>query len=326
MNNETIKSAVKNNYTISSSIIPKLGEYKKGKVGDVYFKNNEVIVIRSDRLSSFDIVSGQLFPFKGQVLTELAYHAFNETKNIVPNAVISHPDPNILVQKKVKNTKIEWVVRGYSTGSLWRDYAKGQRKFKWFELQNGITEFQKFDDLLITPTTKAEVGHDESISLDEILSMKYLNKEQLEQIKEYSLKLFSKGSESAKKNGLILVDTKYEFGFDEKENILLIDEVHTLDSSRFWLLDDYISKQNEGFKNAPKSMSKEVAREDFRNAGYKEGNTKLPLLSQDQVVEVCLRYVNMLEQRTGIKIEYDPNISINPNERIINNLNKSGLL
>ena len=266
-----------------------------GKVRDNYILDNKRLIVTSDRISCFDYVVGAL-PFKGQVLNQLAAFWFENTKHIVDNHIIEVPDPNVMVVKECKPIDVELVVRGYITGSLWRAYEKGEKKLYGLELPLGLRKNQKFDEPIITPSTKAEKGtHDEPINPDEILEKGLMTKEQWEKISEISLRLFEKGTEMAAENNLILVDTKYEFGIHDGK-IVLMDEIHTPDSSRFWFLDRYDALFQKSEEQ--KILDKEYVRQWLIDKGWM-GDGPQPSLSDEVKIEAVRRYIQAYEQITG---------------------------
>merc|ERR1719183_1484049 len=200
--------------TLPECLIPELGEQKKGKVRDIYFSGENVVMMTNDRVSAFDFILPNLIPFKGAVLNGISEYMFNKTKDIVPNALVSNVDPSVVVQKKMKNLNVELIVRGYLWGSMAAAYEKGDRTFCGLSVPDGLNRFQKFETPLFTPTTKAEVGHDENMTMEEV--EKLLGKDLAHQARDAALKLYARGSELMRARGLILIDTKYEFGLDEK--------------------------------------------------------------------------------------------------------------
>ncbi|CAJ1365363.1 unnamed protein product, partial [Effrenium voratum] len=226
--------------TLPECFIPELGEQKQGKVRSIYFAGENVIMVTNDRVSAFDYILPNLIPFKGQVLNMISEWAFSQTKDIIPNALIENVDASVVVQKKMKNLNVELIMRGYLWGSMAAAYEKGDRSFCGLQLPEGLIRFQKLDKPIFTPTTKAEVGHDENMSLEDM--EKLLGKELAHKAMDAAMKLFQRGSELMKKRGLMLLDTKYEFGVDEKGVIHVIDEVNTPDSSRLCTIEEYEAK------------------------------------------------------------------------------------
>lgn len=271
----------------------------QGKVRDVYTIDDDIlVVIASDRISAFDIVMPKPIPFKGQVLNQISLDMLKSTEDIIQNWLISSPDPNVSIGRKLKPIKVEMVIRGYLSGHSDRLYSSGNRSICGVKLPNGLVSNQKFDNPIITPSTKADVGHDEDISKSDIINKGILTLDQYEEIEEITFKLFKRGTEIAEKRGLILVDTKYEFGYDSKNNLCLIDEIHTPDSSRYFYLDTYKDYMNRG--ETPKQLSKEFFRQwliqnDFQG---KEGQD-LPEISNDVVMNVSNRYIELFDKIIG---------------------------
>ncbi|GAH00813.1 unnamed protein product, partial [marine sediment metagenome] len=241
--------------TLDGTNFSSLGELYKGKVRDNYIKGDTRIIIATDRLSAFDRVITTI-PFKGQMLNQISSFWFEKTKNLVKNHIIAIPDPNVAVVHQCEMIPVEMIVRAYITGTAWRSYTKGETT-SGIVLPSGLNKNQKLDDIILTPSTKAESGHDIYISRDKILKDKIVDKDIYLQMEEAAVKLFNFGQDYCNKNGLILVDTKYEFGLKDGE-LLLIDEIHTQDSSRFWMLESY----EERFENdeEPEILDKEVFR------------------------------------------------------------------
>lgn len=271
----------------------------EGKVRDVYTIDDDIlVVIASDRISAFDIVMPKPIPFKGQVLNQISLDMLKSTEDIIQNWLISSPDPNVSIGRKLKPIKVEMVIRGYLSGHSDRLYSSGNRTICGVKLPNGLVSNQRFDNPIITPSTKADVGHDEDISKSDIINKGILTLDQYEEIEEITFKLFKRGTEIAEKRGLILVDTKYEFGYDSKNNLCLIDEIHTPDSSRYFYLDTYKDYMNRG--ETPKQLSKEFFRQwliqnDFQG---KEGQD-LPEISNDVVMNVSNRYIELFDKIIG---------------------------
>lgn len=279
---------------------PNQTSFYKGKVRDVYTIANETLVmVASDRISAFDVVLPRPIPYKGQVLNQIAAKFLDATKDILPNWVSAVPDPNVTVGQKCEPYKVEMVIRGYLTGSAWRAYKNGSRVLCGVTLPDGLKENQRFEKPIITPTTKAEVGHDEDISKEEIIAQGIVSKEEYEQLEVYTQQLFQRGTEIAKERGLILVDTKYEFG-KIGNTIYLMDEIHTPDSSRYFYIDGYEQAYEAGA--TPKQLSKEFVREwlianDFMG---KEGQT-VPEMTDEIVQSISERYIELYEIITGEK-------------------------
>merc|ERR1719498_287231 len=216
--------------TLPECPVPELGEGKAGKVRDIYFSGENVVMVTNDRVSAFDFILPNLIPFKGQLLNGISEFTMGKTSDILPNALVKQVDPNVVVQKKMTNLGVEWIVRGYLWGSMAAAYEKGDRTFCGLSVPDGLLRFQKFDTPLFTPTTKAEVGHDENMTMEDIEQS--CGKEIAHQAKAAALRLFARGQEVMRQRGLLLLDTKYEFGLDESGKLHVIDEVNTPDSSR----------------------------------------------------------------------------------------------
>ena len=282
----------------------------EGKVRDVYtIKNDILVVIASDRISAFDIVMPKPIPNKGQVLNQISLEMLKSTEDIIDNWLISSPDPNVSIGHKLNPIKIEMVIRGYLSGHADRLYKSGKRSICGIKLDDGLVSNQKLDKPIITPSTKAEIGHDEDISKSEILDKKILSIDQYEEIEYATHKLFERGTEIAKKRGLILVDTKYEFGYDANGEITLIDEIHTPDSSRYFYLDTYEDLQTKGLKQ--KQLSKEFFREWLMENNFRglEGQ-KIPNINDDVVKMVSNRYIELYEKLIGEKFDFPSNKDI----------------
>lgn len=269
-----------------------------GKVRDVYNINDKYLVmVATDRISAFDVVLPKGIPYKGQVLNQVAAKFLDATADIVPNWKIVSPDPMVTIGHFAEPFKVEMVIRGYLTGHAWREYRSGKRELCGIPLPDGMKEHQKFDEPIITPTTKATEGHDEDISRENVISQGLVSGEDYSKLEDYTYKLFSKGSEIAKEKGLILVDTKYEFGKKDGE-IYLIDEIHTPDSSRYFYLDSY----RERFDNREeqRQLSKEFVRQWLIDRGFqgKEGQ-QMPEMPDEFVSEVSERYIELYEKITG---------------------------
>ncbi len=273
-----------------------------GKVRDVYNINDEkLVMVATDRISAFDVVLPKGIPFKGQILNQIAAKFLDETKDIVPNWKLATPDPMVTVGRKAETFPVEMIIRGYLTGSSWRTYKSGAREICGVKIPDGMKEHQKFPTPIITPTTKAEEGHDEDISKEEILKRGLISPEDYAQIEEITYKLFQRGTEIATKRGLILVDTKYEFGkIDGK--IVLIDEIHTPDSSRYFYKEGYEERFAKG--EAQKQLSKEFVREWLMANGFqgKEGQ-KVPEMTDEIVEGISNRYIELYENITGEKFQ-----------------------
>jgi len=290
----------------------------KGKVRDVYGIGDKLVIVASDRISAFDHILPRPIPFKGQVLNQLATKFLEESRSLVPNWLLESPDPNVAIGYKCEPIKIEMVIRGYLAGHAWREYKAGKRIICGEKMPDGLKESDKFPQPIITPATKAQEGHDEDISKKEILEQEIVSPEVYAKMEEYTVKLFDYGSNRAEEQGLILVDTKYEFGIYNGK-ILLIDEIHTPDSSRYYYKDGYEKRQNEGEKQ--QQLSKEFVREWLMDNGFQglEGQ-KMPDMPVSFVNQVTERYIELYEKITGekfVKREYD-----NVVQRIEENVNK----
>ena len=278
-----------------------LGEKKVGKVRDIYIQTERLILVTTDRHSSFDRIIAHV-PWKGQVLNQISAWWFEQTKDIVPNHVIAVPDPNVMVAKKMQLVPVEAVMRGYLTGvtdtAIWTRYVSGQRTFGNLSLPEGMKKNQKLTHPVFDPTTKEDT-HDRAISTEQMIQEGLITEELLEEVKETATKLFLRGQEVAAERGLILVDTKYEFGLDENGDLVLIDEIHTPDSSRFWQLKSYeerIAKDEE-----PEYFDKEFLRLWFKEHSDPYKDEKLPDAPTDMIEEMSRRYIQMYEQITGEK-------------------------
>lgn len=273
-----------------------------GKVREVYkIKNNILVMVSTDRLSAFDVVLPKGIPYKGQILNQIACKMLKATSHIVPNWLISSPDPNVSIGDACEPFKVEMVVRGYLSGHSARLYKTGKRKICGVTMPDGMTENDKFNYPIITPTTKAENGsHDEDISREEILLNNVVSEEDYTVLEDYSLKLFNEGTRIAKQQGLILVDTKYEFGKNSNNEIILIDEIHTPDSSRYFYLDSYDDLQSS--KLPQRQLSKEFVRQWLIGKGFQgKKNQIVPEMSSEYVNGVSERYIELYEKITGLK-------------------------
>jgi len=321
LSNETLKRQLKFNLEKTDLNI---GKKYEGKVRDNYLLGNKRIIITTDRISAFDRVLCTL-PFKGQVLNQTSAFWFKKTKNIVKNHVIEVPDPNVTVAKECKLIPVEMVVRGYITGvtttSAWYNYEKGIRNFCGNMLPEGMKKNQKFDKPIITPSTKAEKGsHDISISGKEIIKRGIVEEKIYKQMEKVAIALFNFGTKLLAKNNLILVDTKYEFGLDKNNNLMLIDEIHTPDSSRYWIKSSYEKLFAAG--KEPEKLDKEYVRQWLANKGF-IGEGKIPKIPDNIKVEAAKRYITAYEMITGK--EFDAEVG-DIKERIKNNLEMAGYL
>ena len=270
-----------------------------GKVREVYTINNDLLVmIVSDRISAFDVVMPKGIPFKGQVLNQIAAKFLDATVDIVPNWKIATPDPMVTVGKYCEPFKVEMVIRGYLSGHAWREYRDGKRMLCGVEMPDGMKENDKFPNPIITPTTKADVGHDEDISREDILAQGLVSEKEYILLEKYTTELFKRGTDIASQMGLILVDTKYEFGKDKDGNITLIDEIHTPDSSRYFYQDGYQERQNAN--ESQKQLSKEFVRQWLISNGFqgKDGQS-IPEMDEAFIHSVSERYIELYENITG---------------------------
>ena len=296
--------------------------YKRGKVRDMYLLENHRVLITTDRQSAFDHVLGTI-PLKGQVLNRIAQYWFEQTQDIAPNQIISVPDANVTIARELDILPVEVVVRRYLTGSsdtaIWTHYNSGVRHYCGHTLPDGMVKNQPFDEAIITPTTKDEV-HDELISRDEIIAQGLVPEDTWAQVEEIALAIFARGEELAAKQGLILVDTKYEMGLDADGRITLADEIHTPDSSRFWIRDTYAERHARG--EEPESLDKEFLRLWLRDKGISDDN--IPELDDEIRVQVAERYIDLFQRVTGT--DFDAELGATPvlqriEERIAEYLN-----
>jgi len=274
----------------------------KGKVREVYNINDELLVmIATDRLSAFDVILPKQIPFKGQILNQIATKMMKETAYVVPNWLIANPDENVAIGHLCEPFKVEMVIRGYLSGHAAREYKLGKRVLCGVEMPNGLRENDKFPSPIITPSTKADNGeHDEDISREAILANQIVSEDDYLLLEDYTKKLFQRGTEIASKRGLILVDTKYEFGKTKEGKIVLIDEIHTPDSSRYFYAEGYKERQNRG--EAQKQLSKEFVRQWLIENGFQgKENQQIPEMSVEKINEISERYIELYEQITGEK-------------------------
>lgn len=289
-----------------------------GKVRDVYSINEDLLVmVASDRISAFDHVLPEGIPFKGQVLNQIAEKFLDATSDIVQNWKIASPDPNVTVGKKCIPFKVEMVIRGYCTGHAHREYSAGRRLLCGVAMPDGMRENDKFNEPIITPSTKADEGHDEDITREEIIRQGIVLESDYVQLEKYTRALFERGTQLAAEKGLILVDTKYEFGKDSNGVITLIDEIHTPDSSRYFYADGYKERQDNGEKQ--KQLSKEFVREWLMANGFQglEGQ-KMPDMPEEFVIEITERYIELYEKISGDKFVKSDVSQLN--ERVQNNV------
>ncbi len=303
---------------VKEVIISGFGKRHQGKVRDSYALNGKRIIIATDRQSAFDRVLG-FIPFKGQVLTRISEFWFNETADIIPNHLISVPDPNMMLVKNCKVIPIEMVARGYITGvtdtSIWGSYQKGERVIYGLKFPEGLRKNQKLPELIITPTTKAKEGHDERLTEQEIIKRRIVSPKIWKQMKKAALALFRRGQKICDRAGIILVDTKYEFGLDKKGKLILVDEIHTPDSSRYWVKKTYSERLKKGLE--PESYDKEPLRIWFKEQGF-TGKGKIPKMPPSFIAKMSMLYMGIYEKVTGKK--FIPDITKNINERIKKNL------
>lgn len=296
--------------------------FYRGKVRDVYYFGDQMVMVATDRISAFDVVLPRAIPDKGRVLNQIAAINLAATASIVPNWVVASPDPNVTIGVRCETFPVEMVVRGYLAGHAWREYRSGKRTLCGVALPEGLKENDRLPTPIITPTTKAHIGHDEDISKEEIISRNLISVQDYEQLERYALALFNKGSELAKERGLILVDTKYEFGKSQNK-ILLIDEVHTPDSSRYFYLHGYEDRQKEG--TAQKQLSKEFVRQWLIENGFqgKDGQ-KVPEMTDQTVEGIAARYRELYSAVSGKSLEtlQDEDMSVRIKKNIENWLSR----
>lgn len=310
-------------YTLPEAALPELPNYYRGKVRENYdLPDGSRILIASDRISAFD-VNLAVIPLKGQVLTGVARYWFDATADICPNHVIAYPDPNVLVSRRLKMMSVEIVVRDYLAGttstSILQMYKQGKRHMYGHAFPDGLRANQKLPATILTPTTKADQGdHDAPLSGDEVVAKKLLSEQQWSEVSAIALKLFARGRELAAGRGLILVDTKYEFGFDENGAIVLADEVHTPDSSRYWLADTYQARFDQG--DAPDTFDKDFVRRWVVSQcdPYKD---KIPPIPEEVILQAAAIYVSAYEKITGSRFPL-PDASVPPLTRVQENLRK----
>ena len=290
--------------------------FYRGKVRDVYAFADKLVMIASDRISAFDVVLPRSIPFKGQVLNQTAAYFLKATADIVPNWLLSVPDPNASIGLRCEPYAVEMVVRGYLAGHAWRQYRDGHRTLCGVALPDGLRENDRLPAPIITPSTKAHEGHDEDISREEILDRNLVPKKEYAQLEQYALALFARGTDMAAQQGLILVDTKYEFGNLDGQ-VYLIDEVHTPDSSRYFYADTYSSNQSAGLSQ--KQLSKEFVREWLIENGFQGKSGQIvPTMSDEWVNQISKRYIELFETVTGQS--FQPMTTTDPLQRIENNV------
>lgn len=292
-------------YVLTETNFSQLGEKKVGKVRDIYRQGNRLFLISTDRHSSFDRIIAHV-PFKGEILTQTSLFWFENTKDIIGNHVIESPDPHVVIAKVAKTLPVEVVVRGYLTGvtstSIWTNYQNGKRDFGDFVLPDGMVKNQKLEHPVITPTTKSDL-HDENVTLKEVVERGLVEEETWNTVTTAALNLFKRGQDIAKEKGLILVDTKYEFGIDENGEVILIDEIHTPDSSRWWMLNTYEERIKNGLE--PEYFDKEFLRLWFKENSDPYNDAVLPKAPDELVAELAMRYISIFEKLTGKEMDVD---------------------
>jgi phosphoribosylaminoimidazole-succinocarboxamide synthase len=298
------------------------GERKGGKVRDLYSFEDKIMLVISDRISSFDVILNQGIPYKGQALNQTSEFWFDETRKIMKNHIVAVPDPNIMIAQRCEPLQLEVVIRGYITGSAWRRYTYLKENneplvISGVEFSSNLRKDEKLPEPVFTPTTKAQEGHDEEITPEELVSRGIVSKDILNQITEVAFKLYATGNDVVRKKGGILVDTKYEFGLDPEGEIVLIDEVHTADSSRFWLQDQYEESFEKGLKQ--KGLDKEYVRSWLRDNGF-TGDGVVPDLPDDIIVNASMNVIDSYELITAQK--FQPAKEYASNERLMKNLEK----
>jgi phosphoribosylaminoimidazole-succinocarboxamide synthase len=305
-------------HTLEETNLDFLGKHMQGKVRDVYDDGKHIYLIATDRYSAFDR-NLTLVPLKGQALTQTSLYNFTQTEDVIKNHVVANPDPNVAVCKKCTVVPVEVIVRGYLTGvtdtAIWTRYANGQRDFTDFRLSDGMKKNQPLQECVVTPTTKFE-EHDRNLSFADIIEGEYLTKEKWDEIHTVALKLFARGQELAAASGLILVDTKYEFGYDADGELTLIDEVHTQDSSRYWKADTYDARMEAG--EEPEYFDKEFLRLWFKDNCDPYADAELPEAPEDMRIELSRRYIEIYEKLSGQNFEVPEVGSVH--ERIATNL------
>ena len=306
--------------TIMSTSLNLPGQISKyrGKVRDVYYlENNIIIIISTDRLSAFDVIMPKGIPYKGQILNQIAARMINSINDLVPNWVYDSPDPNVTIGVACKPFKVEMVIRGYLSGHAAREYKIGKREISGVSMPEGMNENDRFPHPIITPSTKAESGHDQDISKEEIISKEIVSESDYLKLERYTYDLFKRGSKIAQKQGLILVDTKYEFGISPDGSILLIDEIHTPDSSRYFYLNGYKERQERG--EPQKQLSKEFVRQWLISKSFQGlENQKIPDMNVAQIESISNRYIELYEKILGESFVRQKSNSIE--KRIENNI------
>lgn len=294
-------------------------DFYRGKVRDIYFFGDKMAMVASDRISAFDVILPEAIPFKGQVLNQIATRNLLATKDICDNWLLESPDPNVAIGLKCNTFPVEMVIRGYLAGHAWREYREGKRTLCGVSLPEGLKENDKLPHPIITPTTKAHEGHDEDISREEIIEQGLVEEKTYEQLEDLTRKLFQRGTEIAASQGLILVDTKYEFGHIG-EKIYLIDEIHTPDSSRYFYQDGYEQRQQKG--EAQKQLSKEFVRQWLISQGFqgKDGQ-QIPEMTHDVVKSISDRYLELYEKFVGEPLQQQDYSNVE--KRIENSIKKA---
>lgn len=304
MNNYIEKITAQLDHCITATNYP--GKKHVGKVRDTYDQGDKLLLVTTDRLSAFDRALTAI-PFKGQVLNQISAWWFKKTEHIIPNHVIAIPEPNIMLTKKCKVFPIEFIVRAYATGStstsLWTHYEKGEREYCGHKLPEGLTKNQPLPRTILTPTTK-EIEHDQPLSANDILQQKLMTKQDWEYVSKIALQLFNFGSKIATERSMILVDTKYEFGKDKEGNILLIDELHTPDSSRYWRASTYQVRLAEG--KEPDNFDKEIVRLWYKQHCDPYKDKTLPPAPKELIIKLAERYIQLYEMITGEKFKPHP--------------------
>ena len=295
-----------------------------GKVRDVYTINDTIMVsVATDRISAFDVILPRAIPYKGQVLNQLAAYFLDKTADILPNWLVSTPDPSVSIGHKLEPYKIEMVVRGGLVGHAWREYSAGKRDLCGEPMPDGLSEYDMFPNPIITPSTKADAGHDEDISADAIIESGLATADEFAQLSQYALQLFARGQELADERGLVLMDTKYEFGKNENGGIFVIDEIHTPDSSRYFYKDTYDAFIHDRTAEAPRHLSKEFVREWLMERGFSgQDDQTVPEMTDEFVSQVSERYIELYERLSGQSFE-KPSDTIDPFERIKTNVDNA---
>lgn len=316
MDRRTIRNQL--DHTVRETHFDELGTRYEGKVRDTYRQDERLILVTTDRISAFDHVLRQTIPFKGQVLNQVAAHFFEATADLVPNHVLEVPDPNVTIAVPCEPIPLEFVVRGYLAGHAWRVYRDGGRTLCGKELPDGLQASSRLPQPILTPATKAEEGHDEDITRAEAIERGLIDAKTFDQLEEWALQLFERGSEMARDKGLLLVDTKYEFGRREDTGeLVLIDEVHTPDSSRYYYADGYEERLQRG--EAQKQLSKEFVREWLMDHDFQgKAGQELPNLPDEFRVTVAERYIELYETITGTP--FNPDTHAAPRSRILDSL------